>query len=176
MAAKQSGEELPRDVSQVLDEIEDALKVDRGFTGEDIGAGPDMFRGSYGNYGPFAVTVNRTSEGSEVIVSATSQSELFRCEVLAAYARTVAAKDTPDNQIVIISCGLPDKQGYICPYDHAIFLTLQKAVQDKVELLPRPPAHICGVLVHLWDTDQLIAWGEGSGSPWGNGGSHPRSD
>jgi hypothetical protein len=173
MLAKQTGRTLPQDTSQLLEELTDVLAEDKGFVGEDMGSGPDMTRGTYSIHGPFSVTVNRTSPSGEVIVSSTSQSELFRSEVIAAFGKCVADKDVPQNEIVIISCGLPDKQGYICPYDHAIFLTLQKAVVEGIDILSTPPTNIHGGLVHLWDTDQLITWGEGSDFPWGTGGYHP---
>jgi hypothetical protein len=171
MVAKQAGSEVPRNLGPVLRQLEGVLAQDRGFVGQDTGSGPDMSRGFYGNHGPFTVTVNRTSEDDEVIVSATSQSELFRSEVISAFASSIAAKDIPGNEIVILSCGLPDKQGYVCPYDHAIFLTLRKAAAEGIELLPKPPMNIRGGLVHLWDTDQLFSWGDGDDFPWSGGGS-----
>ena len=171
MLAKQAGQTLSRDTLQLLDKLTDVLAEDKGFVGEDIGSGPDMGRGTYGNHRPFIVTVNQTSPSGEVIVSATSQSELFRSEVIAAFGKCVTEKDLPENEIVVISCGLPDKQGYICPYDHAIFLTLQKAIAEGIDILPTPPTNIRGGLVLLWDTDQLFTWGEGDDFPWGAGGS-----
>ena len=173
MLAKLAGQSLPRDTGQLLDTLAQALVADNGFTGEDTGSGPDMARGRYGNHGPFSITVNQTSPSGEVIVSATSQSELFRSEVISALGECVAEKDVPKNEIVIISCGLPDKQGYVCPYDHAIFLTLQKAIVEGIDILSTPPQNIRGGLVHLWDTDQLFTWGEGDDYPWGTGGYRP---
>lgn len=173
MLAKRDGQALPRDTRQLLADLVQALTYDKGFFGEDLGSGPDMSRGVYGTYGPFNITVNKTSPDGQVIVSATCQSELFRSEVIEAFRKCVDEKDVPENEIVIISCGLPDKQGYICPYDHAIFLTLQKAVAEGMDIVPESLAHISGGLVHLWETDQLIAWGDGDDFPWGSGGYRP---
>lgn len=110
MLAKQTGRTLPKDTSQLLEELTNVLAEDKGFIGEDIGSGPDMTRGTYSIHGPFSVTVNQTSPSGEVIVSSTSQSELFRPEVIAAFGKCVADKDVAQNEIVVISCGLPDKQ------------------------------------------------------------------
>jgi hypothetical protein len=166
MLAKQDGQDLPKNTGILLDQVTNALTQDKGFIGEDLGSGPDMGRGIYGSQGPISVTVNQAAQNGEVTVSATSQSPIFRSEVIRALGKRVEEKDEPQNELVIVSCGLPDKQGYACPYDHAIFLTLQKAVAEGMDILPNPPKHIRGGLIHLWDTEQLIAWGEGTDFPW----------
>lgn len=173
MLAKLDGQDLPRDTSQLLTKLTEVLAEDRGFVGQDMGSGPDMSRGTYAAHGPFAVTVNQTSQGDPVVVSPTSQTMLFRSEVIEALGKCVAEKDVPENEIVIISCGLPDKQGYVCPFDHAIFLALRKAIAEGTEILPNPRKHLRGGLIHLWDTEQLITWRESEEDdfPWGHGGT-----
>jgi hypothetical protein len=168
MLAKLDGQDLPKDTRQLKSEIADALAEDKGFVGQDIGSGPDLSRGSYDVPQPFAVTVNQTSQKDPVIVSATSQTMLFRSEVVGALGLRVTEKDLPQNEIVVISCGLPDKQGYVCPFDHAIFLTLQRAVSEGVDILPNSRKHLRGGLIHLWDTAQIITWKESEGDdfPW----------
>jgi hypothetical protein len=174
--AKLDGHELPRCTGELLSEFMELLVEDKGFVGQDVGYGPDMGRGIYGPSGPFAITVNQTGQPDHVLVSATSQAMLFRSEVIEALENCVAEKDVPENEIVIISCGLPDKQGYICPFDHAIFLTLEKAVAEGVDILPNPRKHLRGGLIHLWDTTKMITWhGDGENDfPWGNGGQRIR--
>ena len=166
LLAKHDDEALPRDIGQALDELERVFAEDNGFTGEDVGSGPEAMRGFYGHHGPFSVTVNQTSKDGEVIVSATSSFPLSRNDAIAAFRSRVLAKDIPGNQILIVSCGLPDKQGYVCPFDHAIFQLLYDSIADGIEIMPSSVTNIRGVLVHLWDTDRFFAWGEGVDFPW----------
>jgi hypothetical protein len=171
LLAKHTDEKLPRDTNKMLDELEEALADDKGFTGEDVGCGPELMRGSYGHHGPFSVTVNQTSKSGDVIVSATTSLPLSRSEVITVFQDRIATKDKiTGNELLIVTCGLPDKQGYVCPFDHAIFLLLQNSIANGIDIMPGPLTNIRGGLVHLWDTDRFFAWGDGTDFPWGNSG------
>lgn len=169
MLAKHPDQQLPRNIGAILDKIEASLLDDKGFVGQEPVSAQGTPRGYYGMYGPFSITVNQTSQGGPVVVSSTSQVLLFRHEVIDAFQARVRDKDKPENEIVFISCGLPDKQGYACPSDHAVFTMLREALDEGIDITP-PLRHLRGGLVHLWGTDRMFAWGDGEDFPWSNCG------
>jgi len=156
----------------MLAEFERVLAEDKGFFGEDMDFSqgvPERLgqRGNYGQHGPFNVLVNRAPGNSEIVISATSHLELYRSDAIAALGRRVAEKDKePCNEILIVTCGRPDQKGYRCPLDHAMFLVLREAIKAGVDILPQKAVNIRGILIHLWDSPDLICWGEGNNFPW----------
>lgn len=166
MLNKRHEEPLPRDVSELVGELETALAEDRGvFAESDVTSGE--LKGCYDACGPFMVLVNAAGEDGEIQVTAATHSEVMREDALQAFERRVMEKDRSGNDLVIVTCGLPDKQGYVCPYDHAIYLTLCDVIAEGGKLLSRIPTHIRGGLVHLWDNNMMISWSEdGEALPW----------
>jgi hypothetical protein len=170
--AKQHEQAIPRDTRLLLEEIELALSKDKGHVGEDMdfsqGAPKRLGqRGIHGVHGVFGVTVNQNPSDNEINVSATSHLKLLRSEVIAALGKRVAEKDEDRcNQVLIVTCGRPDQKGYRCPYDHGMFLVLQDAIKAGIDILPKKPVNIRGVLIHLWETPNLISWEEGGDLPW----------
>jgi hypothetical protein len=53
-------------------------------------------------------------------------------------AARVARKDKAGNDIVVVTCGLPDKSGYVCGADPWIFETLAEAASNA-SLVPERP-------------------------------------
>lgn len=172
MLVKRHEQVMPRDLGPMLTEFERVLAEDKGCVGEDMDFSQGVpqrlgERGHYGEHGVFGVLVNQTPGRSEIVISATSQIELHRSDVIAALGRRVVEKDEEFcNELLIVTCGRPDQKGYRCPSDHAMFLILQRAIQAGVDILPRKPTNIRGILIHLWDSTELISWTEGDDFPW----------
>lgn len=172
--AKMPDAPMPRDQERLIQLLEDVLEEDKGYIGEDLdlSQGPSQqlgSRGMYGDHGPFNIIVNPAAPGgnhNQIIVSAFSQSQTHRSEAIAALAECVAAKDKACNEILLISCGLIDPKGYVCPADQSIFQMLRDAMEAGVSILPQKPTHIHGILIHLWNSPFLIHWEAGDDVPW----------
>ena len=54
--------------------------------------------------------------------------ETERAEILAALTKRIAAKDNPPNDLLLISCGLPDRAGYVCGLDRFMFKLIAENV------------------------------------------------
>lgn len=161
---------LPKKSGPLLNDLEQALSEDKGYVGEGIdpNAGlPDKLgeSGMYGTHGPFHVVANPNSNSDQILISASTQAKVFQSQAINALGARIAAKDQPGNDILVITCGLPDGSGYICPADTAIFQLLFEATQTAVDILPQRPTHIRGVLIHLWNTPHFIVWGK-ENLPW----------
>lgn len=162
---------LPRDFEPLLADLEQVLAEDIGFVGEDVDVSkgfPEHFgsrRGFYGIHGPFIVVANPASGSDDILISASTQSEVYRSEAITALGKRVTAKDKPGNEVLFVTCGLPDKYGYTCPADQSIFQLLWGAVEPGVEILPPTLVHIRGVLIHLWNTNLFILQGT-EDLPW----------
>lgn len=163
---------MPREHEQLLNNLEAALAEDKGFVGEDLdlSQGPPAqlgTRGIYGDHGPFNVIVNPSVDGStEIVISATSQSQVYLSEAVAALGSRIDAKDKECNEVLVITCGLVDGYGYTCPADQVIFQLLHEALQTETSILPKKPTHIRGILIHLWNTPFLAHWEAGDDLPW----------
>jgi hypothetical protein len=158
---------MPKNLEPLLTDLEQVLAQDRGFVGEDVDTSegfPTQFgrRGFYGIHGPFIVVANPASGSDDILVSANAQSKIYRSEAIAALGNRVAEKDKPGNEVLIVTCGLPDKKGYTCPIDQSIFSLLAESEQD---ILPQPLVHIRGILIHLWNTHLCILRGT-EDLPW----------
>lgn len=162
---------LPDDRDQLLTELETALEQDKGYAGMglDLTHGPPpVFNSSgiYGDHGPFHVIANANPGATNIVVSASTSTRLFRSEVLGALAERVAAKDHAGNEILVVTCGLPDTQGYSCPADFFVFGMLLAANAEGIDLLPGRPTNIKGLIIHSWGSQQVICWRGGGDLPW----------
>lgn len=165
---------MPRDPEQLLKDLETVLAEDKGFVGEgmDLSRPPAVgerldSRGFYGDHGPFNVVVNSGIGGSsDIVISASSQSQVRMSEAIAALGRRIAAKDSASNEILIITCGLVDEYGYTCPADQSIFQLLRDAVGAEGSVLPQKPTNVRGILIHLWNSPFLSHWEVGEDLPW----------
>jgi hypothetical protein len=145
----------PKDPSGELPAIVEALREDRGSLAEmqvDISEGlpeklPDA--GFYGQIGSFVVHVNGPpGVPGQILVAASTQAQVYRSEALAALAARINAKDRSENDLVLVTCGLPDKRGYVCGVDEWIFQILREATTQGLLRLPDEPRHLQGVAVH----------------------------
>jgi hypothetical protein len=162
---------MPRDYSKLLIVLEAALATDNGFVGEDVDHSRGLpsqlgTRGMYGNHGPFHVLVNPGAGNSDMIVSASSQIQVCRSEAIAALGARVGAKDAVGNEILLVTSGLVDENGYICQADQIIFHLLREASAAGISILPQKPKYIKGVLIHLWNSPFLFHWETGNDLPW----------
>jgi hypothetical protein len=169
--AKLDDSPMPKDYRQLLTELEGVFAADRGFVGEDVDliqGLPEQLgtRGMYGDHGPFNVLVNPAAGNSDIVVSASSQTQLRRSDAIAALSARVAAKDKIDNEILLVTCGLVDEKGYTCPADQIIFHFLRESSAAGVSILPQKPTHIKGVLMHLWNSPYLFHWESENDVPW----------
>jgi hypothetical protein len=163
---------LPRDPASIIAALADVLAEDQGCVadGVDLSQGlPDRWpssSGFYGQHGPFIVQVYRDGIPGVVTVSSSAQVQIHRSEALAALAARVEAKDRPTNDLLLITCGMPDEWGYVCPLEGFIFRFIAEEATRGL-LLPSAPRHLVGVVLHSWGT---LEWGEVYGSasaaPW----------
>jgi hypothetical protein len=169
--AKLDDSPMPKDYSQLLSDLEGVLAVDSGFEGEDVDLTQGLpqqlgRRGMYGDHGPFNVLAHPGTGNSDIMVSASSQTQVRRSEAIAALSARVAAKDKVGNEILLVTCGLLDEKGYTCPADQIIFHFLHESSAAGVSILPQKPVHIKGVLMHLWNSPHLFHWESGNDVPW----------
>lgn len=170
--ATAAGTPLPDDLSQYLDQLVAALAEDKGFLGEgaDLSEGiPERLgdRGMYGEVGPFSIDVGGHGAGGVIAVASTPQAELRQSELVEALAARVAAKDHRANELLVVSCGLPDQRGYVCQVDNFIFDALWKAAQPPAGPLIPEPTDLAGVILHNFGGNLLpIYRRRGAPVPW----------
>jgi len=152
---------LPRRTAPLVAEICDALREDRGYVGEglDLSNGlPDQIpgdaRGFYGNHGPVIVQVDQIPEAPEAFLAVSStQAQFHRSEAMAALQRAVSEKDDVRNNVVLVTCGLPDSHGFLCPMDFFLFEEVAQTIASGYKV--QPPQHLHGVVLHHWPTGRL---------------------
>ena len=163
---------MPRDHEQLLNDLQTVLAEDKGFVGEDLDLSRGLpmqlgTRGIYGDRGPFNVVVNPGIGGSsDIVISASSQSQVHMSEAVAALGRRIEAKDKACNEVLIITCGMVDENGYTCPAGQSIFQLLRETLEAGTSVLPQKPTNIRGILIHLWNTPFLSHWEVGEDLPW----------
>jgi hypothetical protein len=168
---KQPDEVLPKDDQHLLADLETALAENKGFVGEghDLTNGLPMqlgSRGFYGKHGPFDVIAQAHPGANEIAISASCQIPVRRSEAIAALGDRIAAKDKPQNEILIVTCGVPDEYGYVCVADHAIFQFLWESRQAGIDIIPKKPAHLRAVLIHSLDSPRFLHWQLNDDVPW----------
>jgi hypothetical protein len=157
---------LPKRDGPLLDQIAEALKQDKGVLTVDKAAGA-ISQGMYGSYGPMGVTAHAAPGIAGFSIHVSCNFSIRRSEAIAAYAERIAVKDEPGNDIVVVTCGVPDKHGWASASDHALFLHLQSAIRSGIRLLPTKPTHIHGVIIHQSPNDlELILAHESGDVPW----------
>ena len=162
---------LPKDDRVLLADLETALLEDKGFVGEgqDLTNGlPSNLgnRGFYGVYGPFDLTVQKLPGNNEIAISASCQIPVRRSEAIEALANRIAKKDKEHNEILIVTCGVPDEYGYACVADHALFQFLWESRNSGIDIIPDKPKHLRGILIHSLDSPRLLHWQASDDVPW----------
>jgi hypothetical protein len=152
--------------------IRRALKEDKGCVGEGYGdEGVPLqlpTHGMYGVLGPFVMQVYEDSSAPGVIsVTASVQAQFRHAEVVEALQERINRKDNPPNDLLLISCGLPDPAGYICPLDVFLFAQIFEQTQEIQEALAEPE-HLKAVVVHSPRANAFVELFRrpGSSVPW----------
>jgi hypothetical protein len=164
---------MPRDCAALEAELENVLQEDRGCVGEGVDASsviPDQLpqNGLYGSVGPLVVMVYEGGADSDgITVSASAQATVRRSEARLWLEERIAAKDAVENSVLLITCGLPDSAGYVCPLDRFIFQSVREA-QAGADLVPKKPRHLQAVALHDFASGE---WFEvyravGADAPW----------
>jgi hypothetical protein len=157
----------------VTREIVTRLQDERGYIGEgledhDYSAGmPAQIpsRGMYGDVEHVVIQVNLASPDAPVTVQASAQCAFSLSEARRLLWDRVHAKDTPGNQVLLLSTGLVDSSGYACPVDRWLFHCLQEHGPGQP---PEDLRHLDAVaLHHFGEGDWLVAYQRpGSATPW----------
>ncbi len=142
----------------LLDKLCAVLETDRGCVGDgvDVSAGfPEHWpndNGFYGRYGPVVLMAYRDGPPGEVMVSSSCQAQVSLSQTLAAVNERVQAKDRESNDLLLMSCGMPDSRGYVCPTDQFMF----RFIQEHVSHVNLCPVFLRRVILHLWGTAEWI--------------------
>jgi hypothetical protein len=124
-------------------------------------------QGNYGSYGPLAVTVQAIPGIAGFGIYMAYDFQVRRSEAIAAFAERIAKKDESGNDIVIVTCCVPDERGWVSASDHALFQHLLAAYRSGVNLLPEKPTHIRGIMIHESpDAPGLMLLNDSDDVPW----------
>jgi hypothetical protein len=105
--------------------------------------------GDVAEVGSFVIHVNGPpGVPAQFLVAASTLAQVYRSEALAALAARINAKDRRENDLVLVTCGLADKRGYVCGVDESIFQILLEVTTPGVLRIPYEPRHLQGVAVH----------------------------
>lgn len=110
----------------IIDGALHLLKDDRGVVGEgiDLSCLPNPYRNRRGFYGRLhgaTITVQGDAHPDQIHASAAPQIDIYRKQVLDHLHETAVAKDKQGNDLVLITCGLPSRDGYTIAADIALF-------------------------------------------------------
>jgi hypothetical protein len=101
-----------------------------------------------------------------ISVVASAQAQLHESEALEVLTKRIAAKDDPRNQLLVISCGLPDPAGYVCPIDLFLFKLVADAA--NVGKLVITAEHLKAAVLHSAQSGQVVELfrAPGAVAPW----------
>lgn len=139
--------------------------------GVDVSSGiPDQLpqNGLYGSVGPLVVMVYEGGADSDgITVSASAQATVRRSEARLWLEERMAAKDIVENSVLLITCGLPDSAGFVCPLDRFIFQSIREA-QAGADLVSKKPRHLQAVALHDFPTGEWLEVyrAVGADAPW----------
>jgi len=152
-----------KELQSAIPEILELLKQDVGFVGEGFkfnsdGSFPKVFpesrRGFYGKIKSFVIQAYPDGISGSFQVSCSIQTQIRQSEALQAIKKAITDKDIAGNDVVLITCGLPDEKGYVCPLDNWLYqhLTENRAViKEWIEF--NEPTFIKNIIVRLWHTN-----------------------
>jgi len=161
------------DSLETIQALAEVLEADRGCVGDglDFSQGfPKQFppdaKGFYGKHGAVVLQVYPRGTPGEVTAYATAQSQIRQSEVVQALETRIAEKDHPPNDLLLLTCGLPDAKGYTCPLDNFLFLCVSEAM--KAGALSLAPKHLSGIALHQWDSPNWLQLyrGDTALTPW----------
>ncbi|MFN9619071.1 MAG: hypothetical protein ACK55X_05090 [Synechococcaceae cyanobacterium] len=148
----------PAERSAALEKISIALKTDLGCVGDgvDLSHGlPSEWtsrNGFYGSHHGVYVQVYAGGGDEKPMVTSMCQAEVRLSDCLQTLEARVNAKDRPGNDVLLLTCGLPDERGYVCPVDSCMF----QFIQEHSSSLEFRPAYLKSIVLHLWNTPDWI--------------------
>jgi hypothetical protein len=96
----------------------------------------------------YEIAVHRSPQADvQTAVSANIQIEMHETDLRERLLDRIAAKDKPGNDILLISTGLVDNDGYVPSADHSV---LNPVKQIFTEGLAFEPVHLDQVVLHHW--------------------------
>lgn len=149
---------LPKNTQALESQVCAVLMEDRGYVGEgpEFSSGlPEQWtsdRGFYPPLGSIQIVVHRSAVPGAISVSCHSQAEISLIEAISAAEDRVREKDIPSNDVLLVTVGLPDGRGYVCPLDYFIFEHL-KNHQVQIKITPK---HLKAVILHVWGTPEWL--------------------
>lgn len=144
--------------SAALEEISIALKTDLGFVGDGVDQSHGLpsewtsRNGFYGSHHGVFVQVYAGGADEKPMVISMCQAEVRLSDCLKTLEARINAKDRPENDVLLLTCGLPDERGYVCPVDSFMF----QFIQEHSSSLQFRPACLKSIVLHLWNTPNWI--------------------
>lgn len=161
------------DADAIVEQMASRLREDKGFVGEgleghDYSIGmPEQIpnRGMYGEVDNVVIQANLSTPGSVVEVQASAQCDFSLSEARSLLWSRVLAKDQATNGVLLLTTGLVDSSGYVCPIDQWLFHCLQ---QHGVGVPPTDLQHLDAIaLHHFGSSDWLVVYRRQEAStPW----------
>jgi hypothetical protein len=111
--------------------------------------------GMYGSHGPFELQVYGDGVEGQLLVVASAQAQIKRSEAVQALSARIEAKDHAPNNLLLITCALPDDRGFACGLDTFMYLHLANAAATGTLGL-RPPKRLSAVVLHRWNSADWI--------------------
>jgi len=176
VAVSLSPEELaPRpDPAELVTQISAALTEDRGVVGDglDLAQGlperiPASAGGFYGEVAGCSTVQTYVGKPGEISVACLEQAEIRRSEVIRLLQTRITQKDTPANEVLLMTCGAPDDRGHVCPLDGFIFQFVADLASEGA--LRFDVSHLRNVVVHRWGSGDWLEIHRqpGAEAPWG---------
>lgn len=145
----------------IAERVASVLVDDRGCESENYGPPksgekfPELISVDKGNYGDVdgltvRVEVRRPGETSQVTVGVGVQ--FSASKVLGVLTDRIRSKDRPGNDIVLVTTGLIDQFGYVCPQDKWMFKLIMDNYGKHGAANRLSPDHISGVVMHNWNS------------------------
>lgn len=142
------------DLSEQSKGILQQLKTDRG----KIDFGPELpsdipadAPGMYGRVADVIVQVYPGEAGRPLQVHGSCQLDMTLSELRRVTLELITAKDRPGNEVLVISTGLLDRAGYLCPHDQWLFAWL-----TEYGLGQHPPLkHTRAVFLHHFGSAEI---------------------
>lgn len=111
----------------------------------------------------YEIAVHRGPDtGKPSAVTADIQLKIRASDLRERLASRIDAKDVPANQVLLITTGLIDSQGFVVVADRFIFNMLRTLVADGLNL---EPEHLNQIIVHQWGSNDAMVIYQRHGAP-----------
>jgi hypothetical protein len=112
----------------------------------------------------YTLTVQTAHQVSDTLPSVTAdiQINIHEDDLVERLTERVDAKDVAANRILLISTGLPDKQGFVIPADRYVFESVIHVVEQGLAFNPN---HLDEVILHHWGSGDAMVLYQRSGAP-----------